>query len=130
MKRAVAISGIRKKVTPHSLRHSFATHSFENGCDIRRIQKCLGHVRLDTTTIYIKVARPPEGQAAPSPLDRLYQTYAAEEAPASVNGKATPIGTSVSQSQRPAGFKKVSDPLEIAESLEMNCAIGEGQTPF
>jgi len=71
MERAVRIAGIKKKATPHSLRHSFATHSYEDGCDIRRIQKALGHVRLETTTIYVKVARPGE-KGTPSPLDKLY----------------------------------------------------------
>ncbi|WP_052329479.1 tyrosine-type recombinase/integrase, partial [Rhodopirellula sp. SWK7] len=60
MKKAVAIAGIMKDATPHSLRHSFATHSFEDGCDIRRIQKVLGHVRLETTTIYVHIAKPAE----------------------------------------------------------------------
>ena len=72
MQRAVQIAGIKKLATPHSLRHSYATHSFENGCDIRRIQKLLGHVRLETTTIYVKVARPFEDARLPSPLDNLY----------------------------------------------------------
>lgn len=71
MQRAVRIAGIKKLATPHTLRHSFATHSFENGCDIRHIQKMLGHVHLETTTIYVKVARPADGQAVPSPLDVL-----------------------------------------------------------
>lgn len=71
MQRAVRIAGIKKLATPHTLRHSFATHSFENGCDIRHIQKILGHVHLETTTIYVKVARPADGQAVPSPLDVL-----------------------------------------------------------
>ena len=62
---------IDKPATPHSLRHSFATHSFENGCDIRRIQKLLGHVRLETTTIYVRVARPVDDTRMPSPLDVL-----------------------------------------------------------
>jgi integrase/recombinase XerD len=72
MERAVCIAGIKKHATPHSLRHSFATHSYENGCDIRRIQKLLGHTRLETTTIYVKVAQPTDDRAAPSPLDQLY----------------------------------------------------------
>ena len=45
MERAVRIAKIKKHATPHSLRHSFTTHSFEDGCDIRRIQKLLGHTR-------------------------------------------------------------------------------------
>jgi hypothetical protein len=72
MSRAVRIAGIGKAATPHSLRHAFATHSFEGGCDIRRIQKLLGHVRLETTTLYVKVAKPPDETQMPSPLDRLY----------------------------------------------------------
>ncbi|KAA1262094.1 Tyrosine recombinase XerC [Rubripirellula obstinata] len=69
VKTATKIAGITKKLTPHSLRHAFATHSYEDGCDIRRIQKVLGHVRLDTTTIYISVAK--ERTSFASPLDRL-----------------------------------------------------------
>lgn len=70
MKRACEVAGIKKKAAPHSLRHAFATHSFEDGCDIRRIQAVLGHVRLETTTLSIKVAQARTDIV--SPLDRLH----------------------------------------------------------
>ena len=70
MERTVKIAGIDKRATPHSLRHAFATHSYENGCDIRRIQRALGHSRLETTTIYVHLAKSQLGPM-PSPLDSL-----------------------------------------------------------
>ena len=59
-----------KSLTPHTLRHSFATHLLENGTDVRKIQALLGHANLNTTQIYTKVSNK-ELRKIRSPLDEL-----------------------------------------------------------
>lgn len=67
---AAEVAGIRKRVGPHTLRHSFATHLLEQDVDIRVIQVLLGHAKLDTTAVYTKVSTRTI-QAVSSPLDKL-----------------------------------------------------------
>src|SRR6516165_5473548 len=67
---AAEASGIKKRVSPHTLRHSFATHLLEQDTDIRVIQVLLGHAKLDTTALYTRVANATI-RTVTSPLDRL-----------------------------------------------------------
>ena len=59
-------AGISKKVTPHSLRHAFATHLLEDGADIMKIKELLGHYKLNSTMVYLHLAHVTDGIASPA----------------------------------------------------------------
>jgi len=64
LKRAADRAGVAERVSPHTLRHSFATHLLDEGVDLRAIQELLGHASLGSTQIYTKVS-----------LDHLMKVY-------------------------------------------------------
>ena len=73
VKETRAKAGIKKAVTAHSLRHSYATHLLEMGTDIVTLKELLGHEDIQTTLIYLHVSR--VGRTSPfSPLEKLYES--------------------------------------------------------
>ena len=78
---AAQMAEIKKRVTPHTLRHSFATHLLEQNVDIRVIQVLMGHAKLDTTALYTRVATNTI-RAVMSPLDQLSALKKKTEPPA------------------------------------------------
>jgi integrase/recombinase XerD len=78
---AADMAGITKRVSPHTLRHSFATHLLEQNVDIRVIQVLLGHAKLETTALYTRIATNTI-RAVTSPLERLTLKPKKDEPPA------------------------------------------------
>lgn len=88
LKEAVRKAGIKKEVTMHTLRHSYATHLLEDGVDIITIKDQLGHSRLETTMMYLHIAQ--VRRTLPhSPLDTLYGPCAGTPSPSGRAGEGS-----------------------------------------
>ena len=114
---SVDLAGIKKRITPHSFRHAFATHLLENGTDIRYIQKLLGHARLETTTIYARVAGAYSNKIV-SPLDQILDNQP------STNSEACQVSNASQTSQPPVGTMKFElQPVEGRRAVEVTIRI-------